>query len=136
MSAIALDLLRSVTPEQVRRRHLVHVSRFTDSDIQPGDFDTWAEAEMRFHFYQVDRDKVERLKEDIEVNGLRRKIEIVVHTCGSTTVIDGHHRVIALKQLGMKYFPYRWFVASVGRNRYLHKQLPEHQVDENPRLED
>lgn len=103
-------LLRNPDPSDLARKKIIPLSRFTDDDIYSMDYASWAATESRYEWHPEDRTQMEKLVEDIERNGLRKKIEIAQHG-GRLHVSDGHHRVIALrKHLGWTHIPYRWFV--------------------------
>lgn len=120
-------MLRDPGPDLLARRKIVSLSRFNDDDIRPMDYDSWRSTESRYQYDYDERKKIELLTEDIERNGLRKKIEIM-RRGDALNVCDGHHRVVVLKALGWTHIPYRWFIPDVRSTwhgpRYQRHHLP------------
>lgn len=115
--------LKDPSPAYLRRRLIVSLDRFTDDDIASFDYGSWNRTETAYSYPQAAAE-MENLIADIECNGLRKKIEIMLRG-DFLYVADGHHRVVALKRLGWTHVPYRWFTTTMCRNHPQRARLPE-----------
>ncbi|MEV0254426.1 ParB N-terminal domain-containing protein [Streptomyces sp. NPDC050732] len=78
--------------------------------IQPTEYRRWADARRRFAHREKDRKKVEKLKESIPLHGLTEPILLgVSDRYPDVYVGDGHHRAVALMDLRICSFPFRWY---------------------------
>ncbi|MFF8645024.1 ParB N-terminal domain-containing protein [Streptomyces sp. NPDC015345] len=78
--------------------------------IQPTEYRRWADARRRFARREKDRKKVERLMESIPHHGLREPILIgISDRYPDVYVGDGHHRAVAVMDLRLRSFPFRWY---------------------------
>ena len=85
------------------------VNMLDDGLIECGDYDDWATACSAIKRYPDDRVKLDELLRSIPEEGLREPLWIEVSARSLRTyLIDGHHRAVALMELGIKEFPYRW----------------------------
>lgn len=120
--------LRDPSPEQLKRRLIVPLSRFNDDDIQSMDYSSWRATENWYEWDRRERNKIRDLMDSIELHGLREKIEIRYD--GGPIMANGHHRIVALRKLGWTHVPYRWYVpdarwtALTHRRVYVRAQLP------------
>ncbi|MDK0524984.1 ParB/RepB/Spo0J family partition protein [Streptomyces sp. ML-6] len=82
-----------------------------DRQIRPTEYRRWADAERRFTTRAKDRAKVEDLKTSISKNGLQVPIRLGISDRypDDVYVADGHHRAIALMNLGVETFPFHWY---------------------------
>lgn len=81
----------------------------TDSKIRPTEYRKWKHAMQRFATGK-DRDKVDSLKASIAVHGLLEPVILgISDRYHDVYLADGHHRAIALKELGIQRFPFRWY---------------------------
>ncbi|MDJ0463059.1 ParB N-terminal domain-containing protein [Streptomyces sp. H27-C3] len=72
------------------------------------DYPSWRATEARYEWHPEERTKMEELIESIRWEGLRAKVEIMAR--GTTlNVANGHHRIVALRNLGCTHVPYRWY---------------------------
>ncbi|MFD9068921.1 ParB/RepB/Spo0J family partition protein [Streptomyces lasiicapitis] len=77
--------------------------------IAPTDFKRWKDALRQFDRRRKDRAKVDELKELIVAQGLQKPILLCVHEkYPDVYVSDGHHRAVALMELGALTFPFHW----------------------------
>lgn len=86
-----------------RKHPTVPVERFNDRDIVSGDHDSWAANRVR-----LDPKAVERWKGRISKYGQRWPVEVVTIGDGLPRVSNGHHRVEAVRQLGLSAVSIRW----------------------------
>jgi len=118
--------LRDPTPEQLRRRLIVPLSRFNDNDICSMDYSSWKATEYWYDTDAKERAKVQRLMASIELHGLRERVEIRYD--GGPIMANGHHRIVALRRLGWTHVPYRWYVPDRrwddSRPNYVRAMLP------------
>ena len=81
-----------------------------DQQIRPTEYRKWADAVRRFEQRDKDRTKVEELKKSIREHGLREPITLgISDRYPDVYVADGHHRAVALMQLGVSAFPFHWY---------------------------
>lgn len=82
-----------------------------DRQIRAKDFTRWRHAHSRFARGR-DRDTVDAYKAEITSGGLRTLIWLdVSERTGEVLIGDGHHRAVALLELGVARFPFHWRVA-------------------------
>ncbi|MER7351401.1 ParB/RepB/Spo0J family partition protein, partial [Streptomyces aurantiacus] len=78
--------------------------------IQPTEYRQWRDARSYFARRAKDRAKVEALKESIARQGLAEPIVLGVDDRYLDVYVgDGHHRAVALMDLGIRTFPFRWY---------------------------
>jgi hypothetical protein len=81
-----------------------------DHQIQPTEFRKWADARRQFGRPGKDRVKVDELKASIAARGLQVPILLGVDDRYFDVYVgDGHHRAIALMELGIPQFPFHWY---------------------------
>ncbi|MFJ7998983.1 ParB N-terminal domain-containing protein [Streptomyces sp. NPDC096310] len=87
------------------------VRMLSDRLIKPTEYTKWRHAEQRFARRNEDRKIMAQLKEAILRDGLREPIELGISERYPTDVYvaDGHHRAVALMQLGADEFPFHWY---------------------------
>ncbi|MFI9176141.1 ParB N-terminal domain-containing protein [Streptomyces lincolnensis] len=86
----------------------MRTSCLNDRQIRPTDFRRWDEARRCFA-QGKDRTKVDQLKESIDKDGLEEPILLCISPRWlDIYVSDGHHRAIAVMELGLLRFPFRW----------------------------
>ncbi|MFD4631702.1 ParB/RepB/Spo0J family partition protein [Streptomyces sp. NPDC058284] len=91
-------------------RGMMPTSFLVSGQIQPTEYRRWADARRRFAHRERDRVKVEKLKESIPQHGLREPLVLGVDDRYFDIYVgDGHHRAVALMDLGMRTFPFRWY---------------------------
>jgi hypothetical protein len=81
------------------------------SKIRPTEFRKWSHAHRDFARHDKDRRKVEELKASIATHGLREPLTLGISERypDDVYVADGHHRAVALMQLGVPTFPFHWY---------------------------
>jgi hypothetical protein len=108
------------------------VSLLDDGFIDCGDYDDWAEACSAIKRYPDDRAKLDELMRSIPEVGVLEPLWIEVRNHNHRPFLtDGHHRAVALMELGILEFPYRWrwrFPKGQPRPGAL-EPLPEHILD-------
>jgi hypothetical protein len=86
------------------------VSMLTDKKIRPTEYTKWRHAEERFERRAKDRATVETWKARIEKGDLEPlQLGISERHPTDVYVADGHHRAIALRELGVRDFPFHWY---------------------------
>lgn len=91
------------------------VALLADGLIESGDYPDWRSTRRVITACREDREILADLLADIPVNGVLEPLTVGVwrpHV--SFYLSDGHHRAIALKQLGITEFPYRWAYKTHG----------------------
>ena len=84
-------------------------SLLNDRQIQPTEYRKWRHALERFERRDKDRKIVDDLLATIPTVGLRKPILLGVDDRHhGVYVSDGHHRAVALMQLGVAEFPFHW----------------------------
>jgi hypothetical protein len=86
------------------------VNEFIPSDYDDGDHSNpirmkHVDAESCANFDAHDDDYVENLKANIAAQGLKNPIEATKLDSGETLLTEGHHRVMAARELGMTHIP-------------------------------
>ncbi|WP_329306657.1 ParB/RepB/Spo0J family partition protein [Streptomyces sp. NBC_01260] len=88
----------------------MQTSFLNDRQIRPTEFRKWADAKRQFTHREKDRLKVEELTESIARKGLKKPIILgISDRYPDVYVADGHHRAIALMELGARSFPFHWY---------------------------
>lgn len=99
----------------------------TTGQIQPTEYRRWREAQQRFAHHEKDRKKVDWLKESIPRHGLQEPIVIGVDDRYlDVYVSDGHHRAVAVMDLGLRAFPFRWHWIKTFGVHMEHTPFPFH----------
>ncbi|MEU6552083.1 ParB/RepB/Spo0J family partition protein [Streptomyces sp. NPDC046915] len=99
---------------------------FTDSQIRARDFHKWEHCRGKFARGR-DRLKVDELKKSIALSGLKVPILLGVSDRYPDVYIgDGHHRAIALTELGVERFPFRWYWITWSAVRIASEPFPYH----------
>jgi hypothetical protein len=88
---------------------MLPVSMFNDWQIMAREFRRWDDARRRFARPGKDRDTVDGWKQRIEQGKLEPLILGVSDRHPDVYIGDGHHRAIALTELGVKEFPFHWY---------------------------
>lgn len=105
-------------------------SLINDRQIRPTEYRRWRDAERRFSRGR-DRCTVDACKAEIRSNGGRLKVPIRLNVDDRThevAVGDGHHRVIALQELGIAAFDFTWGWRRAWSNTTSHEPFPYHLV--------
>ncbi|MFD5675597.1 ParB/RepB/Spo0J family partition protein [Streptomyces sp. NPDC127040] len=87
-----------------------------DDKIRPTEYRKWKHAERQFTTGK-DRAKVDELKASIAQHGLQKPVILGISDRYPDDVYlaDGHHRAIALKELGISDFQFHWYwIRSMG----------------------
>src|SRR4051794_28506085 len=85
-------------------------SLLNDRQIRPTEYRRWSDARRRFEVREKDRAKVKELKQSIPTEGLREPLILGVDDrYYDVYLADGHHRAIALMDLGVRSFPFNWY---------------------------
>jgi len=71
-----------------------------------------------------DADHIEKLKEDIRIRGFVNPVIIKKGRGIAPFILDGHHRVIAARQLGIKEVPVMYYMANPGKSKRRAKRNP------------
>ncbi|MFD7616587.1 ParB/RepB/Spo0J family partition protein [Streptomyces sp. NPDC059802] len=102
------------------------VEMLTDKKIRPTEYRKWRDAERRFGWRDKDRAIIEELKESIPKWGLLVPIQLGISERHPTDVYvaDGHHRAIALRELGADDFPFHWYWINNSRVRWESEPFP------------
>lgn len=85
------------------------VSLLDDGLIECGDYPDWASACWTIKRHPNDRAILDELLESIPQEGVLEPLTVAVWTRDRKVYLsDGHHRAVALMELGLREFPYRW----------------------------
>lgn len=96
-----------------------------DGTIACGDYPEWASTVRAIRTATYDRDILNKLLASIPVDGIEEPLTIGVRHEDSTPFLsDGHHRAVALHELGIRDFPYRWFWAARHHHRPVFEREP------------
>lgn len=109
------------------RRRLLPLARFNDNDIRPMDEPTWRGVEQLHTRFGQNEKHLEMLMDRIELEGLKRPVEIWANENGELPVVyNGHHRITVFRHLGWTHIPYRWFSShpTTRVHTYYRKPLP------------
>lgn len=87
-----------------------------DRQIRPTEYARWADARRRFTSREKDRQLMEKLLASIPEHGLQEPVLLGVSDRYLDVYVgDGHHRAVALMELGVPEFPFHWYwIKSVG----------------------
>jgi ParB-like chromosome segregation protein Spo0J len=81
-----------------------------DRQIRPREFVKWSHAHRDFQRHAKDRAKVEALKASIQQHGILEPLILGISDRWNDVYIgDGHHRAVALRDLGVTQFPFHWY---------------------------
>ncbi|WP_329126084.1 ParB N-terminal domain-containing protein [Streptomyces sp. NBC_01353] len=81
-----------------------------DQKIRPTEYRKWRHAVERFERRDEDRKILADLKASIPQHGLKVPITLgVSDRYPDVYVAEGHHRAVALTQLGTPNFPFHWY---------------------------
>jgi hypothetical protein len=100
-------------------------SMLADDKIRPSEYRKWKHATRQFARGK-DRDKVDELKASIAKHGLRKPIILGISARYPDDVYlaDGHHRAIALQELGAPSFEFHWYWIRSFGVRMEHEPFP------------
>lgn len=104
------------------------VEMLTDRKIRPTEYRKWRDAEQRFGRRDKDRRIVEELEASIGKRGLSVPIQLGISARYPTDVYvtDGHHRAVALRNLGADDFPFHWYWINNSGVRWESEPFPYH----------
>lgn len=104
------------------------VEMLNDRQIRPTEYRKWRQAEDRFSRREKDRRILEELEASIPKQGLTVPIQLGISARYPTDVYvaDGHHRAIALRNLGVEEFPFHWYWINNGGIRWETEPFPYH----------
>ena len=98
-----------------------------DRQIHPIEFSKWRDAQRQFARRDKDRETVEKYKQEIQTRGLREPIlQGVSDRDMAVYVGDGHHRAVALIDLGVPKFRFRWYWIKSFGVRMEREPFPHH----------
>ncbi|MFJ8208112.1 ParB/RepB/Spo0J family partition protein [Streptomyces sp. NPDC096033] len=99
-----------------------------DQQIRPIQFRKWRDAHRDFQARGKDRERVDALKASIAERGLLEPILLgVSDRYPDVYVGDGHHRAVALMNLGVQQFPFYWYwIRNWGRPSMESEPFPYH----------
>ncbi|MFB7032106.1 MULTISPECIES: ParB N-terminal domain-containing protein [unclassified Streptomyces] len=98
-----------------------------DDAIQPTEYRRWAEAEERFARRRQDVRVMAELLATVPREGLREPILLGVDDLDHRVYVsDGHHRAVAVRQLGAPRFPFRWCWIRAYRVEHANDPFPYH----------
>jgi hypothetical protein len=87
----------------------MRTSFLNDHQIRPIEYRKWADARRHFQ-YGEDLKKLQKLKASIPEHGLLEPIVLgISDRYPDVYVGDGHHRAVALMDLGIPEFPFHWY---------------------------
>lgn len=100
----------------------------SDRQIMPREYRRWSDARDRFARNAKDRTKLDELKASISRKGLREPLILGISERYPTDVYigDGHHRAVALMDLGVPEFAFRWYWIRSFGVRMEHEPFPFH----------
>ncbi|MGW2113769.1 ParB/RepB/Spo0J family partition protein [Streptomyces zhihengii] len=106
----------------------MRTSLLNDRQVRPTEYQRWADAHRYFQQRDKDRRLVDQLKESILRDGLRTPIIIGVSDRHPTDayVAEGHHRAVALIELGAADFPFTWYWIRSWGVHYETRPYPDH----------
>jgi hypothetical protein len=104
------------------------VDMLDDRKIRPTEYRKWKHAEDRFGRRDKDRAIIDELKESIPRRGLLVPIQLGISERYPTDVYvtDGHHRAVALRELGVDDFPFHWYWINNRSVRWESDEFPYH----------
>lgn len=102
----------------------------TDSKIRPSEYRKWAHATRQFAGGK-DRAKVDGLKASIAIHGQQEPVILGISERYPEDVYlaDGHHRAIALTELGAPSFRFHWYWIKGFGVRIETAPFPHHVLD-------
>lgn len=107
----------------------MRTSMLNDRQVRAIEYTRWADAHRRFEHRPKDREAVEQWKERIRKGRMEPLHLGVSDRDGRVYVRDGHHRAVALMELGEAQFPFVWSrIQSWGGTRPLREPFPRHEV--------
>jgi ParB-like chromosome segregation protein Spo0J len=102
-------------------------SLLNDRQIRPTEYRKWRHAVERFECRDKDRKILADLKASIPQHGLRKPILLGIDDQHHDVyVADGHHRSVAVMQLGVETFPFRWCWLRAWSVDHQHAPFPYH----------
>lgn len=105
-------------------------SWFNDRQVRAREYKDWHQAGRHFEQSPKDRQKVAELTEAIAREGLREPIVLGVSDRYPDVYIgDGHHRAIALMNLGIPVFRFHWYWIRSFGVRMESEPFPYHLLD-------
>lgn len=94
----------------MKYRGQMRTSLLNDRQIRPTEYRRWADARQHFERRDKDRKTVDEYKAQIQGGGLREPIRLGVDDRYHDVYVgDGHHRAVALMELGVREFPFHWY---------------------------
>jgi hypothetical protein len=90
-----------IAPDAHRDFPALTHDRFRDGDIGTADYPSWEHAREAMRS-RSDVKRVNALKRSIRDNGLFHPVTVYTDDDGRHWVADGHHRIEALRQLGLQ----------------------------------
>lgn len=106
----------------------METSRLNDRQIRASQFTKWEHAVRQFRRGR-DRQTVDAYKAEIRANGGRLTIPIRLGIDDRTHEVaigDGHHRAIALMELGIHEFDFTWGWRRAFSNTTAREPFPNH----------
>ncbi|MEV4871616.1 ParB/RepB/Spo0J family partition protein [Streptomyces syringium] len=111
----------------MKYRGQMPTSFLNDKKIRPIQFRKWDDARRDFARRDKDRKKVDELKQSIAQRGLHKPLILgVSDRYPDVYVADGHHRAVALMELGISAFPFHWYWIKSFGVRMEHGPFPYH----------
>ncbi|MFK8844694.1 hypothetical protein [Streptomyces sp. Ac-502] len=78
--------------------------------VHPAEFSTWEGARRYHERYWRDRETLEHLRATIPERGIEEPLLLGVRERDKFVfVYEGHHRAVIALELGVPFFPFRWF---------------------------
>lgn len=115
------------------RPHLgtMPTAMLADTKIRPSEFRKWKHAARQFSSGK-DRTKVDDLKASIAKHGQRQPVILGISARYPDDVYlaDGHHRAIALMEMGAPHFTFRWYWIKGFGVRMETEPFPYHLLDQ------
>jgi hypothetical protein len=86
------------------------VNKFASSDFSDGDWSdpirmSSIDRESCNNYHSHNEDHLDDLKKDISTKGMKTPVEATRLDNGETLLTEGHHRVIAARELGLTHIP-------------------------------
>ncbi|MDQ0694239.1 ParB N-terminal domain-containing protein [Streptomyces sp. W4I9-2] len=104
------------------------VELLNDKQIRPTEYRKWRHAQDRFDRRDKDRAIIDNLVATIPKQGLTTPIQLGISERYLTDVYvaDGHHRAVALMELGADEFPFHWYWINNRGVRWESEPFPYH----------
>lgn len=104
------------------------VDLLDDGMIECGDYPDWATACSEIKRFPDDRRILDELLASVPEHGVLKPLRIrVVRRTLRVFLADGHHRAVALMELGLREFPYVWYwCGPYETTKFRSTPLPEH----------